>query len=57
LKRTPDEIAGLTIVDHNTLAIANDFDIGAFDEQGNDVRAGAKRRLLRIALTSPLPLP
>ena len=53
----PDKIEGITLLDRSTLVVANDndFDIGTFDEDGNNVGVNAKSRILVIALTNPLP--
>jgi hypothetical protein len=52
----PDKIEGITLLDRSTLVVANDndFDIGIFDADGNNVGAGAKSRILVIALTKPV---
>ena len=57
IEGVPDKIEGVALVDRSTLAIANDndFDIGTFDEDGNNVGLGTKSRLLLIGLPSPLP--
>jgi hypothetical protein len=56
IENMPDKIEGITMLDRSTLVIANDndFDIGTFDEDGNNVGAGVKSRILVIALTNPL---
>lgn len=53
----PDKIEGVAIIDKNTLAIANDndFDIGDFDAQGNNVGKNTKSKILVISLAKPLP--
>jgi hypothetical protein len=33
----------------------NDFDIGTFDADGNNVGVGLKSRILVITLTTPVP--
>ena len=52
----PDKIEGLTMLDRSTLVIANDndFDIGTFDEDGNNVGTGVKSRVVIITLINPL---
>jgi len=57
LPGVPDKIEGIALVDRSTLVIANDndFDIGTFDGDGNNVGANAKSRMLFITLTNPLP--
>jgi hypothetical protein len=53
----PDKIEGITLLDKSTLVVANDndFDIGIFDADGNNVGGGAKSRIVTIALTTPVP--
>ena len=53
----PDKIEGIAIVDRTTVAIANDndFDIGNFDRDGNNVGQGLKSHLLMVTLPRPLP--
>ena len=43
-------------LDPTTLIVANDndFDIGTFDADGNNVGVGAKSRILTIVLTTPV---
>jgi hypothetical protein len=57
IEGVPDKIEGVTMLDRSTLVIANDndFDIGTFDEAGNNVGLGTKSRILVIGLPSPLP--
>ena len=57
LSGVPEKIEGVVIIDKNTIAIANDndFDIGDFDAQGNNVGKGAKSKILIISLAKPLP--
>src|SRR5215212_783934 len=53
----PDKIEGIALLDRGTLVVANDndFDIGTFDADGNNVGAGFKSRILVITLASPVP--
>jgi len=57
LPGVPEKIEGVVIIDKNTIAIANDndFDIGDFDAQGNNVGKGTKSKILIISLAKPLP--
>ena len=52
----PDKIEGVAILDPQTVAIANDndFDIGRFDQGGNNVGAGIKSQILLVKLPQPL---
>jgi hypothetical protein len=52
----PDKIEGISLLDPSTLVVANDndFDIGTFDADGNNVGIGLKSRILIIKLTSPV---
>lgn len=54
----PEKIEGIAVVDANTIAISNDndFDIGSFDAQGNNVGKGTKNSILYIQLPQPLQL-
>jgi hypothetical protein len=54
----PEKIEGIAVVDQNTVAISNDndFDIGDFDAQGNNVGKGTKNTILFIQLPQPLQL-
>ncbi|HEY1268375.1 MAG TPA: esterase-like activity of phytase family protein [Candidatus Binatia bacterium] len=54
----PEKIEGIAVVDQNTVAICNDndFDIGDFDAQGNNVGKGIKNSILFIQLPQPLQL-
>ncbi len=56
-KDIPKKVEGVVILDKNTVAISNDndFDIGDFDADGNNIASGTKNRLLVIALPNPLP--
>jgi hypothetical protein len=53
----PDKIEGIALLDPSTLVVANDndFDIGTFDADGNNVGVGLKSRILVITLTTPVP--
>lgn len=46
------KIEGMTVIDQNTLAVANDndFDINTFDAQGNHIPLGSKSSIMIIAL-------
>jgi hypothetical protein len=57
LQGVPEKIEGVAIIDKNTIAIANDndFDIGDFDTQGNNVGKNAKSKIVIITLAKPLP--
>jgi len=59
IDKIPDKIEGITVLDRNTLVISNDndFDIGIFDEAGNNQGPGARSYVLVIALATPLPTP
>jgi hypothetical protein len=53
----PEKIEGIAILDATTVAIANDndFDLGDFDAQGNNVGEGLKSQILTVTLPQPLP--
>lgn len=53
----PGKIEGVAVLDRNTVVIANDndFDIGDFDQSGNNKGTGAKSRILVIRLERSLP--
>jgi hypothetical protein len=53
----PDKVEGLVVLDQTVLAIVsdNDFDIGKFDENGNNVGEGVKTKIVVIGLPKPLP--
>jgi Esterase-like activity of phytase len=53
----PDKVEGLAVLDRTTVAIVgdNDFDIGTFDENGNNVGPGVKTKIMVIGLPQPLP--
>jgi hypothetical protein len=55
----PDKIEGISLVNPSTLVVANDndFDIGNFDADGNNVGGGVKSRVLVISLTTPVENP
>ena len=59
LSGMPAKLEGIALVDPLTLAVANDndFDIGKFDKNGNNVGKGEKSQLLTITLTGPLAQP
>lgn len=52
----PDKIEGLTLVDNSTIAIINDndFAIGDFDEEGNNIGTGVPSQILFVTLDEPL---
>lgn len=56
LPNMPDKIEGVALVGCTQLAVANDndFDIGTFDQSGNNVGTGSKSRLLLISLDAPV---
>jgi hypothetical protein len=56
-KSVPGKIEGVAVLDKNTIAVANDndFDIGTFDDSGNNKGAGTKSQLFVIKLDKPLP--
>jgi Esterase-like activity of phytase len=53
----PDKVEGLVVLDRITVAIVsdNDFDIGKFDENGDNVGEGVKTKIVMIGLPKPLP--
>jgi hypothetical protein len=53
----PDKVEGLGVLDQTTVAIVsdNDFDVGTFDEHGNNVGPGVKTKIVVIGLPQPLP--
>jgi hypothetical protein len=57
LSGVPDKVEGLVVLDQTTVAIVsdNDFDIGKFDEHGNNVGQGVKTKVVVIGLPQPLP--
>jgi Esterase-like activity of phytase len=57
LPGVPDKVEGLVVLDQITVAIVsdNDFDIGKFDENGDNVGEGVKTKIMVIALPQPLP--
>ena len=59
-KEMPEKIEGVTVIDRNTIAVANDNDFDSeeskYDEQGNNVGKGKVSQILVIALDKPLPL-
>jgi hypothetical protein len=52
LQSVPEKIEGLAVLDETTIAVSNDndFDIGDFDAQGNNVGKNTKNRVLFIKL-------
>lgn len=52
----PDKIEGMTLLDNETLVIANDndFGIGDFDAEGNNISTGVPSQILFIKLAAPL---
>jgi hypothetical protein len=57
LPAIPDKVEGLVVLDQTTVAIVsdNDFDVGRFDENGNNVGAGVQTKIVVIGLPQPLP--
>jgi Esterase-like activity of phytase len=57
LPGVPDKVEGLVVLDRLTVAIVsdNDFDIGKFDDNGNNVGQGVKTKIVVIGLPRPLP--
>jgi hypothetical protein len=57
LPDVPDKVEGLVVLDQTTVAVVNDndFDIGMFDENGNNVGPGVKTKTVVIGLPHPLP--
>jgi hypothetical protein len=53
------KLEGLAILDASTIVLANDndFNIGDFDADGNNIPEGVQSQLLTIKLPTPLPLP
>jgi hypothetical protein len=56
LPGVPDKVEGLVVLDQITVAIVsdNDFDIGKFDKNGNNVGEGVKTKIVVIGLPQPL---
>jgi phytase-like protein len=52
----PEKIEGVAIVDATTIAVANDndFDLGTFDENGNNVGKGIENQILLVQVPQPL---
>ncbi len=52
----PKKVEGIAVIDARTIAISNDndFDVGEFDEAGNNHGAGVKSLICVIRLASPL---
>ncbi|MBC8171752.1 MAG: esterase-like activity of phytase family protein [Anaerolineae bacterium] len=52
----PDKIEGIALLDNETLVIANDndFAIGDFDAEGNNISTGVASQILFIKLATPL---
>ena len=61
LSDVPEKIEGLSVLDQNTIAIANDNDFDSedslYDTDGNNIGKGKKTQILVISLDKPLPLP
>ena len=57
ISEMPDKVEGVAIVDRSTVAVANDndFDIGNFDQAGNNVGQGLQSKMLLVTLPRPLP--
>jgi hypothetical protein len=57
LSAVPDKVEGLVVLDQTTVAIVsdNDFDIGKFDENGDNVGEGVKTNIVVIGLLKALP--
>lgn len=57
LPGVPRKIEGVSVLDKNTIAIANDndFRVGDFDADGNLIPSGSPTRLIIIGLAKPLP--
>jgi hypothetical protein len=53
----PDKVEGMAVLDRSIVAIVgdNDFDVGTFDENGNNVGSGVKTKIIIIGLAKPLP--
>lgn len=53
----PGKVEGIAILDPSTVAVANDndFDIGTFDADGNNVGAGSPSQIQILKLAAPLP--
>jgi hypothetical protein len=53
----PDKVEGLAVLNRTTVAIIgdNDFDVGTFDESGNNVGPGVKTKIMVIGLPQALP--
>jgi Esterase-like activity of phytase len=53
----PDKLEGLAILDSSTIVVANDndFDIGKFDKNGDNVGQGDRSQIVTISLAQPLP--
>ena len=53
----PDKVEGLAVLNRTTVAIIgdNDFDVGTFDEHGNNVGPGVKTKIMVIGLPQALP--
>lgn len=59
LSRLPNplrKIEGVALIDSHTVAVANDndFDIGQFDADGNNIPAGVPSKILLVELATPL---
>lgn len=56
LEGMPDKIEGIALVDADTLAVINDndFALGDFDADGNNINNGVPNQILMIDLTQPV---
>jgi hypothetical protein len=56
IREMPEKIEGIAIVDATTVAVTNDndFDIGTFDQYGNNRGEGLKTQVLTVTLDRPL---
>jgi hypothetical protein len=56
----PEKIEGVTLLDRNTIAVANDNDFDSeesqYDDAGNNIGKGKKSQILIISLAKPLAL-
>jgi hypothetical protein len=57
ISEMPDKIEGIAVIDATTIVVANDndFDIGDFDESGNNIGEGIDSQMLVVRLLQPLP--
>jgi hypothetical protein len=56
IQNIPEKIEGVAIVDATTIAVANDndFDLGTFDQNGNNVGKGLVNQILLVQVPRPL---